>query len=396
VSSAFSILVLDKLDNVNRWLAEVSESNVTKRTYRCTMNMFRRFVLERYGFDIAELKEKWREVKYGDPVSREKFVDFLVDAVEDFKVYLKEKFAPTTVQNRLSTIQSFIRKGCGIRDFEIKLLKRIYLTFHNRDITKDELRKILEHAPLRERLFFLMMAESGLRPRTLVQLRYKHIKTDFEAGRVPLKIDVPAMLLKDRIGDRFTFIGEDGVRLLREYLSTRKDLNDESLIFEPEVKSRAKKEYLSPETFSNAFSEIVLKLGLDKPRNGKPKSLRLYCLRKYFLNNMTCDSLYKLYWFGHRQTSDYYLSKDVEKHREEYAKGYATLRVFQPTHVEKVLAEQQAEIEKLRKELEQTRAQLQQALALNELLSKYDILKVVLDFYQKHPELLKTSEENKK
>jgi hypothetical protein len=39
-----------------------------------------------------------------------------------------------------------------------------------------------------------MMAESGLRPRTLVQLRYKHIKADFEAGRVPMKIEVPAML----------------------------------------------------------------------------------------------------------------------------------------------------------------------------------------------------------
>jgi integrase len=356
--------------------------------------MFRRFVLEKYAFDVAELREKWRQIKYGDVREREKFVDMLVDAVEDFKVSIKEKVAPTTLQSRLSTIQSYIRKGCGIKDFEVRLLKRIYLTYHNRDVVKEELRKILEHAPLRERLFFLMMAESGLRPRTLVQLRYKHIKADFEAGKIPMKIDVPAMILKDRIGDRFTFIGEDGFRLLKEYLSLRKQLEDESLIFEPEVKSRAKHEYLSPETFSNAFSDIVLKLGLDKPKNGKPKSLRLYCLRKYFLNNMTCDSLYKLYWFGHRQTSDYYLSKDVEKHREEYAKGYPNLRVFQPTHIEKALAEQQAEIEKLRNELTEMRAQYQQALETIEILRKSDIVQLLLKFYQEHPELLKGLEPN--
>ncbi|MGC8870897.1 MAG: hypothetical protein ACP5PT_07405, partial [Brevinematia bacterium] len=63
---------------------------------------------------------------------------------------------------------------------------------------------------------------------------------------------------------------------------------------------------------------------------GKPKSLRLYCLRKYFWNNMRCDTSFRSYWFCHKSIDDHYITTtDIERHREEYLKGYEYLRIYE-------------------------------------------------------------------
>jgi ssDNA-specific exonuclease RecJ len=49
---------------------------------------------------------------------------------------------------------------------------------------------------------------------------------------------------------------------------------------------------------------------------------------------MKCDSAYRNYWFCHKSIDDSYISRQEDKHREEYAKGYKFLRVFQATDVD--------------------------------------------------------------
>lgn len=340
---------LEKMDNITKWLINVSESETTKTVYTSRINAFKEYVKTNHKLDVIELKQLWREAKYNGIRAREKFLDYLADIIEDYTVSLKQKYAPTTIHSNLSVIQSYLHKGCRIKEVDVQLPKHMFITYHNRDITKEEIRKISEHSPLRARLFFLMMVESGLRPRTLTQLRYKHIKIDYEAERTPMKIELPSSLLKDRISDRFTFIGEDGFKLLREYLSVRSNIDDDDLIFQPTVEARMKKNSLSPETFSNKFSKLVLKLGLVKQKDGKPKALRLYCLRKYFANNMDCDSMYRNFWFCHKSVNDHYISRDVERHRQEYAKGYPHLRIYKPSGVTKIIEQQTQEIEDLKK-----------------------------------------------
>jgi hypothetical protein len=52
--------------------------------------------------------------------------------------------------------------------------------------------------------------QSGLRPHTLLRLRYKHVKEDYEANRVPCKIDTPRDIIKGKYVDgRFSSIGKD-------------------------------------------------------------------------------------------------------------------------------------------------------------------------------------------
>ena len=349
--------------NLTMWLTKVADSEATKKGYKYTIQRFAKFVKEKFGIDIFTLKETWREAKYGGEAEKEKFLDKLSDIIDAYRVFLANKGVTNmNLRVTLAIISSYLKKGCGIKEIEVDIPKRSYVQYHNRDITREEIRKILDHASPRDRCFFLMMVESGQRPSTLLQLKYKHIKHDFEKGIVPMKIEVPSSILKDRVSDRFTFIGEDGYKVLKEYLSLRKHIDDEDLIFQPERKDKDRNEVLSTAAMSKKFGELVLKLGLDKPTvKGKPKHLRLYCLRKYFFNNMKCDSTFRNFWFGHRSVDDHYISRlDIERHREEYSKGYPHLRIYQPTESE--------EIRNLKEELEMwKKAYLEQKKKTEEL-----------------------------
>lgn len=327
------------------------DSEGTRKEYKKVITWFQRFMKEKESIDIETLKDEYREAKYKGELEKEKFLDRLRDAMEDYFCYLKTReLSPGHEHTVLATVASFIRKGCSITDVSIELPKRVYVKYHNRDITKEEIRQIMDHATFRDKTFFLLLAESGLRPSTLLQVTYELIKTDFEAGKVPMKIELPSRILKDRVSARWAFIGEDGFKFLKEYLSQRKGIKDDDLIFSSERLGKRRGEPLLEQAMSNKFNNIVKKLGLAPPREGnKPKSLRLYCLRKFWFNNLKADSDYKNFWFCHKTVNDYYISQDIEKHREKYLEGYKFLRVFEP-------ASQELQIEALTNELKKERA----------------------------------------
>jgi len=360
------------MENVTKWLMKVGNSDATRKSYQNRIMAFAKYMKDHFNIDIETLKDAYREAKYKGEMEREKFLDKLHDAIEDYVCFVKtQKFSNMHVKLVVSIVSSYVKKGCGIKDIEIDIPRRTFPIFHNRDITKEEIKTILEHATLRDRAFFLMMVESGLRPSTLLGLRYKYVKQDYEKNIIPMKIELPSELLKDRISERWTFIGEDGFKVLKEFLSTRKGIADNDFLFLPERPSSAKGEVPSESAMSNKFNRIILKLGLDVAMGkGKPKSVRLYNLRKYFFNNMKCDSAYRNYWFCHKSIDDSYISRQEDKHREEYAKGYKFLRVFQATDVDvrlealtnelkatkQALAQKDEQTEILRKELEQEKA----------------------------------------
>lgn len=341
------------MQSISKWLMKVSNSEATRRTYQQRIMAFAKYMQDNSKIDIELLKDAYREAKYAGEMEREKFLDKLHDAIEDYVCFVKtQKFTNMHVKLVVSIVSSYIRKGCGIKDIEIAIPKRTFPVFHNRDITKEEIKTILEHAGLRDRTFFLMMAESGLRPSTLLGLRYKYVKQDFEKNMVPMKIELPSELLKDRIEARFSFVGEDAFKVLKEYLSTRKEIGDNDFLFLPERPSTTKAEVPSESAMSNKFNRLVLKLGIDTALGrGKPKSIRLYNLRKYFFNNMKCDSAYRNYWFCHKSIDDHYISTQEDKHREEYSKGYKFLRVFQATDTDVRLEALTNELKAVKQEL---------------------------------------------
>jgi len=325
------------LDNpaINLWLKKACSSEESKRSYLQTINRF----FKATNLDPTEILEKWNKIRYNFK-EREKFLNEIAKIVEEYYWTNLDGQTPMSKRTILTTILSFFKHNKI--PLEVDCKERIYVKYHNRAISKEEIRRILEQASLRDRCFFLIMVESGLRPDTIVKLRYKNIKEDFEAGKIPMKIVLDPEILKDRVGIRFTFIGEDGYKTLKEYLAPRMPLKDDDVIFKGVHTRQQKGEYLSPNLFAVQFAKIVKKLNLCEQR-GKRRPLTLYSLRKYFRNQIkVSDPAYREFWMGHSLGTDahyFYRWLDdpniVEQHRQEYAKAYPSIRIYEPTETSK-------------------------------------------------------------
>ena len=370
------------------WLNQVTESPNTKRKYFQDILEFERWVRENYGLDVKSLPMKWREAKYSGEVEKEKFLDQLNDVLRDYFAFLKGRHAPLYVKFKMSVVLSFLHAfDVPAKSFRIRYP---YIVYHNRDITKEELRLILDNADVRNRAVFLVLYESGMRPETLSHLKWKHIKNDW--GNIPLKIDLTPDILKCRVSHRWTFIGEDGVKALKTYLASRLPLKDEDYIF---VTEKPANKRFTAQAMSQAFNKLIQKLKLAESRGKKPKALRLYCLRKAFRKFMASaiDSAYVEFWMGHTSTATHYLSRDVEFHRQLYAKGYENLRLYYKPHVERLIEEQAKQIEALQNRLKEMERKYEEALTIIEALKKTDIITFLIKFYKEHPELAKRLEE---
>ena len=349
---------ISECSSVQLWLNKACGSENTRKGY---LNKFEKFC-NHLDFNPDRLVEEWKNVRY-DWKKRQRFLDLWSENVETYIYNELSDFSPWSKVTTAGIMLSFFKHQKI--SLEVETLRHPYVKYHNRDITKQEIERILDHCTIRNKAYFLMMLESGLRPTTLCQLRYSNIKSDFERKNIPMTIRTPSKILKDRVGERFSFIGEDGFRALKEYLSTRQPLNDDDFVF---VKGKhGKNSPVTPSAFSNIFCNLVLKLGLDKITEvKKPKPLRLYCLRKYFRNNIRAsDTAYREFWMGHKfGTDEHYLTRDVEKHKEVYAEAYPSLRIYEKATKEvKQLTE---ELEKTKGELETTKKQVK---ALTELVS---------------------------
>jgi hypothetical protein len=222
------------------------------------------------------------------------------------------------------------------------------------------------------------MAQSGLRPHTISALRYKNIQPDFEKGVIPCKIEVPRGLTKGKYQSHFTFIGEDAVQALKTYFNRDKQekMEPKSFVFSQKGHDDLKMDRRVP---SRYFHDIVLALNekgvleYQQKAKWKPSTVRLYGLRKWFRKQAAqSGSDYVNFWMGHVQknaSDNRYFTPDegnerkfsaetVEHHREVYAKRaapYLRLETATPNETEKVILEQKAEIQELKRDLEQLR-----------------------------------------
>lgn len=375
---------MEHLSNVQTWITKVCGPG-SRETYEKEIRGFKQFVLEKSSVNIETLKDEYRNAKYAGEMEKEKFLDRIHDLVEVYSCHIKSlKFSSMHEALILSVIRSYLVKGCGMKDVEVPLPRHVFVTYHNRDLKKQDIRTILDHAGLRDKTFFLIMAESGMRPQTEVQLHYRDIKEEYESGRLPMKIELPSLILKDNPSARFTFIGSDSFHLLKEYLTERerkegRRLADDDLIFAATRPGSVKSEGLEMGTFSSSFGRVANHVGLAVPgkRGSKkaPRQIRLYGLRKYFNNNMRTDRAYIEFWMGHTDAKQHYVSNDVEEHRKRYEEGYPFLKVYESItdnvaiiqeqqkkikEFQEKLADSEAEKENLKRRMERTEKKLQQ------------------------------------
>jgi hypothetical protein len=248
-------------------------------------------------------------------------------------------------------------------------MARGHVVYHNRDITRKEIADILNTSLVRDRAFYSVVAQSGIRPISLCELKIKNIEYDrMLRGESPVRIEVPLELAKGKYDHYFSFISSEAIQFLSDYLKTRK-ITNESYLF---VKLGTQNEPMKTAAFSAQFNRTVRKLRekgvLDfEVRDNKPSELRLYSLRKFFEKyTYQCGEEFSEFWMGHKGKGvrDNYRARDVEHHRRLYAEKAAPfLRIESktPNETEKrlqVLQKQLDEKERMIKELKEQQMKL--------------------------------------
>lgn len=349
-----------KLDYVRVWL-----DNVFRENSQCTATlvqyeqMFQKF-LDFLGKTAQAIIEDY-ETADSERRTRRKYGRL----VRAFASHLQqnETYAPATLAKYIACVKSFFVYS-DLPLPKIGLGKRV-VSFGNRDIQKEEINAILQNAKfLRDKAFFMMMAQSGLRPYELCNLRMQNIEHALDnAKQKSYLVTVPQQVAKGKYHEFFSFIPRETMEVLRDYWNTRtSQLNKESFVF---VKERGKGvEPTNGGAMSQAFRKIAEKLKragvIDyKVRKGKPSQIRLYNLRKWFRKQAyQAGSDFVNFWMGHTNLDlEHYFSKDVEVHRKVYEeKALPSLQLGVETLSEtaKVIAQQAEEIEKLKKQMGET------------------------------------------
>jgi hypothetical protein len=159
------------------------------------------------------------------------------------------------------------------------------------DAEKEDIIRITSLCAIREKAFFTIIRQSGLKPHIIKKLKIKDI--DLNSG-IPCKINFSERDFKPP-----AFVGEETVNYLRKYLATRKNFTPESLLFT--IHNNPDKE-INTKDVSRAF-----RIAAEKAAKGKARRLRLFSLVKFY-----------------RKNANRYL-KEVENHPLEDDEFYRTL-----------------------------------------------------------------------
>lgn len=121
---------------------------------------------------------------------------------------------PATCFNLKIDMRSFL----GHNGYSLPKAKLTYtLQDWHRGYKKEEVRKLIGYldTPLRK-LYVYIAAETGLRANTVLDLRYRHIKEDFEENTVPCAIRLEPKFYGKRKSAGYTFLGERSLALYRD------------------------------------------------------------------------------------------------------------------------------------------------------------------------------------
>ncbi|MFW6117361.1 MAG: tyrosine-type recombinase/integrase [Thermoproteota archaeon] len=344
------------MDPVENWLGSLSlhksGSTSTENLYRWAFNKFLDFI----GKSAEEINEEY----WQDDVDIRRFKKRYAQKIKSWMIHQKgEGYCTGSIGSMVSAVKSFFKYN----DYELGFVPvpSGEVTFHNRDITREEIAEVLQISKPRDRAFYLVMVSSGLRPTTICQLKIKDLEPDFSEDRVPCKVNVRKDKAKGKYHGYFTFITREALDALKNYLKTRSNVTKDSYLFT----NYGKDESVSPKTMSVLFKRTLETLNekgvIDyEQRPGKPAELRLYNLRKFFsFHAGHAGTEIKEFWMGHSQgTRDHYIGREVEEHRKIYkeqAAPFLRIQKPQPTETEKVIEEQQKQIEELRHELERSK-----------------------------------------
>lgn len=341
--------IVKKFDIVQAWLDNVayshSGSKRTEESYSQGLNQFCDFI----RLTPKQILEQCESTEYR--IFLRRYAQFLRAYISELR---KNGYTTNSIKTKVTAVKSFFKYN----DLPLGFVPngRTKVEFHNRDITKEDIVRIMGISRIRDKAFFCIMAQTGIRIDTLCNLKLKHIQPDFKNGVIPCKVEVPQEIAKGKYRSYFTFMGEESVKYLKAYLASRRqNITVESFLFT----SYGKDTKLNRKSISVIFKDSIEKLkakGLidfEQKAKRKPRTVRLYSLRKFFRKFAHQAGFeFVQFWMGHivhAGVDEHYRPKDVEFHRKLYAEKampYLRLETATPSETELTITE-------LRKQLEE-------------------------------------------
>lgn len=361
-----------KIDTVEDWLNTVafshSNSKNTRTNYKLIFGKFLNFI----GKTADQLVNEYENTN--DRTFKRTYGSYLKAWITQLQ---KADYAPRTISGHINIVKSFFKYN----DLPLSFIPcgNGMVTFHNRDITKEEIVQILKLSDFREKAFYSLIAQTGLRPETLTKLKIGDLEKILDSDTpTPCLITVRQEATKGAYQGYFTFAPEESIKHLKEYLQTRKTpLNKDSLLF---CMYNDESKPISPGVFSHLFRRVVMRLQKDNILSFETKrkdievktkedvllrrhisrnELRLYNLRKFFRKYAgQAGADFVNFWMGHTSALGvdlHYFSRDVEFHRKvfiEKALPFLRIETHTPSETEK-------QIEELRKENAELRSRLE-------------------------------------
>jgi len=248
--------------------------------------------------------------------------------IEDFVAHLQtENLSPSYIIILVKGVLALLRLN------GLKLLPPFRLANHNiccdRAPSREELRKILDVADLRERIIITMLASGGFRIGTLAKLQYQHVKSDLERGIIPIHVSVPAEITKGKYNSYYTFVNGEAAEYLTAYLNARRrgtayippeNIQDESPLIRCANRKQVKP--VSSNCIYDVVHQLYFKAGLLVSSSGSYKDydLKVHSVRKFFRTEMSARGVERDYidfMMGHK-VCNYH---DIKMKGVEYLRG---------------------------------------------------------------------------
>ena len=139
-----------------------------------------------------------------DPLKVQNHCGFLNDYLAELQ---DTGLRPSSVNNCIKTVKTFYH----VNGIDVKLSQPLKkkVTYKDRAPKPEEITLMLDKSATREAFVVAAIATGGFREGTFAKLKYRHVREDLEANRIPIHIHIEAAITKGKYHDYDTFINPE-------------------------------------------------------------------------------------------------------------------------------------------------------------------------------------------
>jgi len=330
---------LDKYPSIAKFKKLERRGRLATLTIEHYVNDVRLFC-EFLGFDDPE-----KTIEHVNKIKeKEEWLDELVGK-------LMEKYGDTRTAAMLKGVKRWLDLNKVDIDWRDIILPSVIRKVEDRAPTKEELKRILSVASIRDKAIVLVACSSGLRANTVRTLTFEDVKFDYpDVARITVKrqYKVNGKLVKSgrKITKQrkfyVTFITPEAKKALLDYKKYRVEQGEEITEASPlftSTTSRNRGKMLNRVYFSVHWGRLLKRAHLDM-KSERWNVLHFHTLKKFaetqFINAGVKPS-YREFWLGHKgaylETS--YFRGEEKEHLKEYRKAISHLSIIEIPSISK-------------------------------------------------------------